>query len=562
MKTQVKNFDKKINFKTEKSNWSQILDYVLELKTLSRIVIVLSVLASLQLISLAALGNAKQFKFTNNTGQHANDLHIEFSRTVTFHPNANDPGTPIQDPTGTFKNASGSGASTVNLAEGVSGTGVANGASVTITVDWPSGSEPNLRSARWTKSNTLSPGRNDWLGNPLRFDRANNTWVMNTATGNGQYIVMIDQVPYPFQTISGADGMITAMMFADFIRSLPFGDVLAQIDNSVLFTGNSLSDGPNVEFIVIQQDLTQPVMSELIPSPLPSEAIWTERITPNSARLRWLPDPSASHYVITGRMSTSSSLAMITVPAAGNPGFKDVFGLANNTDYIWQIETYVTPFNQMTGVQMDAIGSGSSEADTFRTGCQTPTGLIANDLGGGHLEVYWDATPGAAGYELHGSIAGNTGGATVQFSGNGNTGRVFQGLLPNVYELKVRSVCLQGVIMSPYSDPILTSVSGTGTNRLGSDESLVEKEEATFDINVFPNPATSGTNVVVNSKQGQKISVTVIDLSGKLVWAEDFIAENSTTNISIPTTDFENGLYQVLISTDDLFERKELMIAR
>ena len=177
MKTLTKNFDKQINLNGNKSYWSQILGYTLELKSLSRIVIVLTVLASLQLVSLAAFGNSKQFKFTNNTGQKANDLHIKFNRSVTFHPNPDDPGTPIQDPKGTFKNANGSGTSNVNLAEGVSGTGVANGASVTISFDWPSGSEPNLKSARWTKSNTLSPRRNDYLGNYLRFDRIQNTWV-------------------------------------------------------------------------------------------------------------------------------------------------------------------------------------------------------------------------------------------------------------------------------------------------------------------------------------------------------------------------------------------------
>ena len=83
-----------------------------------------------------------------------------------------------------------------------------------------------------------------------------------------------------------------------------------------------------------------------------------------------------------------------------------------------------------------------------------------------------------------------------------------------------------------------------------------------MNINVFPNPATNVVNVNINTKQGQMVSASLIDMSGKLVWAEDILAENSTTNISIPTTDFENGLYQVLISTDDLFERKELMIAR
>ncbi len=540
--------------------WSQILDYTPETKTLSRIAIVLFIFAALQAVSISSYGDAKQFKFTNNTGQKADDLHIEFKRAVTFHPNPDDPGTPIQDPTGTFKNANGSGSSTVDLAEGVTGTGVAAGANVVITVDGGSGNEPEVKSARWTKSNTLSPGRGDYLGLPLHFDQAENSWVFNPATGNGQYMVVIDLIPYFFYTVAGADGIMTAMMFAAFIDSLPYGDVLFLEGNSVVYTGNSIGIQPNIEFIVIQEDLTQPVMHQIIPQPTPILNLWSERVTPNSARLRFDADPLASHYVIRGRMSTSSSFAMLTIPGS-NPGFKDVYGLANNTTYIWEIETFYTPTG-LDGLTMEPLGSGYSHEDTFTTGCKTPAGLTAQYLGGGDLQVNWEPTPGAAGYELHGSVIGNPGGATIQFSGNGNTNRTFHNILPNAYELSVRSVCMQGVLLSPYSDPVIVTVGGTGGARLGSEDPTSKDDAIMMDMNVFPNPASAGANVAVQSSRGEKISASLIDMSGRLVWAEDFIAENTTTNISIPTSQFENGIYQVLISANNKFERKDLVIAR
>lgn len=94
-----------------------------------------AVLGCLATTAAVARAGTKQYTFTNNTGQPANDLHIEFNQAVTFTPN----------PPAPFTVSAGSGTANVDF----SGGSVAAGGVVVVSFT-TSGSGPTIKRGWWT----------------------------------------------------------------------------------------------------------------------------------------------------------------------------------------------------------------------------------------------------------------------------------------------------------------------------------------------------------------------------------------------------------------------------
>jgi hypothetical protein len=192
----------------------------------------------------------------------AQDLHLKWKRGTPSWPG----GTPTQNPPGSFPGASGSGSSTTNFRQAVTGSGVANNGSLVMTFEF-TGSKPELEKAWWTYTNSLTD-----LGStaqPLHVvDPKINEWAMVPATGDGVLAVTIDRSRSFFQTTPGDSGLVTAQKFAQFIDQLPFGDVMSRAASSVTYNGLSYSDdADNLIVQVMRQDTTQPVTISTVPEP-------------------------------------------------------------------------------------------------------------------------------------------------------------------------------------------------------------------------------------------------------------------------------------------------------
>jgi hypothetical protein len=87
---------------------------------------------------------SQAYIFTNSTGKHASDLHIHFNKGVFW--DTGDTEYKWQNPKGTFTNNKGSGTNTTDHADG---TGVDNGNSVTLTLQYD-GTIPTVSSYEWT----------------------------------------------------------------------------------------------------------------------------------------------------------------------------------------------------------------------------------------------------------------------------------------------------------------------------------------------------------------------------------------------------------------------------
>ena len=212
--------------------------------------------------AVPALADQDQWKFTNNTGTPAQDLHLKWKKGTPTWPG----GAPTQDPAGTFPGASGSGTAATNFRQAFTGSGVANGSSLVMTFEF-TGTKPELDKAWWTFTNSLTDlGTN---AKPLKVvDAKINDWAMVPATGDGVLAVTIDRTRSLFQTAPGDSGQVTAMKFAQFIDALPFGDMMRLAGNQVTYNGLAYSDDlDNLVVDVLHQDSTQPVTISSVPEP-------------------------------------------------------------------------------------------------------------------------------------------------------------------------------------------------------------------------------------------------------------------------------------------------------
>lgn len=214
-----------------------------------------------------ALGTAhaqksKEYKFTNDTGKDAQDLHIDFNHGVTWTGTV-----PEQSPKETFKEAETKGSSKVGLAAGQSGSGVKAGDSVSITFEYD-GTTPKVKNSKWTYDNKTCLTANSSFQDMVCMEAL----VMfdgGPATGNGMLMVVIDNQPHPFQTLPGDPPWVTAEKFASLVSNIPWGDVSEVGPQHVRFTGLSyFSQKPNVIVEMVQPDFTQ-LINVMPVKPLP-----------------------------------------------------------------------------------------------------------------------------------------------------------------------------------------------------------------------------------------------------------------------------------------------------
>ncbi|MES2678966.1 MAG: T9SS type A sorting domain-containing protein, partial [Bacteroidota bacterium] len=80
-------------------------------------------------------------------------------------------------------------------------------------------------------------------------------------------------------------------------------------------------------------------------------------------------------------------------------------------------------------------------------------------------------------------------------------------------------------------------------------------------ISLFPNPSNGAVSIQYNLLSPEKVTLRVIDITGKLV--REIVALQSTTgtnSMAISTTGLAKGQYTVIISTNHSAETKKLMV--
>jgi hypothetical protein len=87
----------------------------------------------------------------------------------------------------------------------------------------------------------------------------------------------------------------------------------------------------------------------------------------------------------------------------------------------------------------------------------------------------------------------------------------------------------------------------------------IEDNDASFGMNVYPNPAENEANISV-SVENANVAVTLTDLSGKVVYNNNLGTVNGTKNVTINTSNFANGIYMVGVNSNGNISTKKLVI--
>jgi hypothetical protein len=73
-----------------------------------------------------------------------------------------------------------------------------------------------------------------------------------------------------------------------------------------------------------------------------------------------------------------------------------------------------------------------------------------------------------------------------------------------------------------------------------------------IDVTIYPNPAETTVNVIVNwNEDNVPLTITVVDMTGKVVSQQMKQVESGTNHFPINLEEFSNGVYRISLATDD-----------
>jgi hypothetical protein len=87
---------------------------------------------------------------------------------------------------------------------------------------------------------------------------------------------------------------------------------------------------------------------------------------------------------------------------------------------------------------------------------------------------------------------------------------------------------------------------------------IVSAKNAVTEVILFPNPANDYTFMTVNGQEGN-VSMTIIDINGKIIQQEQFEAKNETVK-RIETAHFSKGVYFIRLQGNNRNQTRKLII--
>ncbi|MCL6261760.1 T9SS type A sorting domain-containing protein, partial [Aquiflexum sp. TKW24L] len=110
--------------------------------------------------------------------------------------------------------------------------------------------------------------------------------------------------------------------------------------------------------------------------------------------------------------------------------------------------------------------------------------------------------------------------------------------------------------------PLETTLRVSSTDRAGqtiSREIKVFREmDAPNDAMIYPNPATTNTNIYIRMAQSSKVTIRIFDAAGRQIYEESGQQEGSFTR-SLDISRYAAGMYQVIIQVDQHFINRRLV---
>ncbi|MBR5784942.1 MAG: fibronectin type III domain-containing protein [Bacteroidales bacterium] len=259
---------------------------------------------------------------------------------------------------------------------------------------------------------------------------------------------------------------------------------------------------------------------------------------------------------------TSATIAWDS--ASPNPEMWQVTYGYNNDNSTWDTVETSTPSVEINGLYVSTsynvyvraycsieadVYSEWSEVVTFSTmQCNGVGEVVVSNVSSSSATVQWDVVEGQSKWEItYGPEGFDEGNGTTVVVEN-TPSYTITGLEADMnYDLYVRNICQDGVY-SNWSTKVQFR-SAVGIN---------DVEDATAQITVYPNPATSEANIYAQGMSG-KVTLVVVDLSGKTILSETHNSETSFTR-TLDVSSWAKGTYFLQLNNGTITKTQKLIV--
>lgn len=264
-------------------------------------------------------------------------------------------------------------------------------------------------------------------------------------------------------------------------------------------------------------------------------------ITASSAILNWNSVSGATSYNVRWRILGTTSWINGSTSNTSLP----VTNLSAVTQYEFQVQAICgTTVGSFANVSNFTTLSSSQN-------CGTPQGLNATNIGATFATLNWSAVSGATAYNVRWRQFGT---AVWNTSSTANTSVNISGLNPrSAYEFQAQAIC--GGMSGNYSNSSLFSTPSTSRVISGS-----AAAESGFVL--FPNPAQTEVTIDVVMEEERPVKVTVTDLTGKIVWVNNYPLHQEQSRITMDVSRLPAGVYAVRVENGGTNGVQKMTIVR
>lgn len=134
----------------------------------------------------------------------------------------------------------------------------------------------------------------------------------------------------------------------------------------------------------------------------------------------------------------------------------------------------------------------------------------------------------------------------------------------NNYYWRVRST--RGSLISNWSDVWNFTVSSTGIGHEyldgepKGDLTGVQALQREFSSRFIPNPTQGNTALEINVMSDSEVTIRVLSLDGQLVWSNELLINQGVNRVTIPSIEFQKGLYLVSLNSLEFRATSKLIV--
>jgi hypothetical protein len=85
---------------------------------------------------------------------------------------------------------------------------------------------------------------------------------------------------------------------------------------------------------------------------------------------------------------------------------------------------------------------------------------------------------------------------------------------------------------------------------------------STLSSSNYPNPASNNINIVFSAAGDEKTTVTIFDITGKVMFTKEFATNFGENNLNISLSDLSNGTYFYELNNNGHADRKKFVVSK